>query len=206
MLYNRYQQIETSNNSNSEGRAMFQLTLPMLGYVAITIGIYYVAMLALIVILGNIGGDILFRPDREILEGKARCKEILWAIIAAPLWEEAMFRGPVYFVMEAMGKSSWITYTTLIATSAIFGVMHLFGFSFIPPTVKLLRGNSINNNGRVFRVCFCSSFGAASGLLVILTGSMMPSLILHSVANLIATSANCALTKTQPIPPHKETL
>ncbi len=167
----------------------------MLGYVAIALVVSYATALLVLVVVANTFGDILFK--REVITNeKDRRKNILWAIIAAPIWEEAVFRGPIYFTMTTTGKNSPTTWCALIVTSVIFGVMHLFTYRIVPPAAQLIKGDRINNAGRIFRVCHCAIFGISCGLLVMITGSMISSVLLHSLVNTIGVAMELRANKS----------
>lgn len=89
-------------------------------------------------------------------------------IIIAPIFEEIIFRGPIYWFFNELSTMCW---ALIIISAMIFGIWH-FKFRKEFPLSRISFGIS---------TCL---IGILLGWLTIITGSLAPAIIVHAAINL----------------------
>jgi membrane protease YdiL (CAAX protease family) len=153
--------IASSRGADSIGEAARRLGLrsfrpSALKWMAAAVGAYLLFAIAYVAIIGE--------PKQEdIAEGFGAVPiQILLIVIAAPISEEACFRGMLYGgLRERLPRLA-----AALVSAAIFGGLHaLTGISAVPPLI---------------------AFGFILALLYEKTGSIVPGILLHMLNNSVA--------------------
>jgi len=142
--------------------------LSVLPYYLLSAGVLWVAMTFTKVVDPNVGQQIGFD---NLTVGAEYFVAFITLVLMAPLAEELLFRG--YFLGQLSERvSKWLA---VILTAAVFGSLHLFGFT--------------SDGGVVLQWAAALdtfALGIMAGSLRILSGSIWAGVLLHAIKNGIA--------------------
>ena len=110
----------------------------------------------------------------------------LWGTIVSPLWEELLFRGPIYFAIYFIIEPS-VIWLVIIVLGVLFGIAHYY-------TEKEYQLDKVN------RIISSIIFGILLGWLTIETKSLLAPIILHIANNFCEFLVLTTITFSQKTP------
>lgn len=141
-----------------------QLTLPLLGAVLVAVIVDRYAWNLIAEFTASTGADEAVLGEREdyayTLTAGHMFGEILWTVVAAPVFEEMVFRGLLLGCLLARGWNSWIA---VAVTAAAFASTH--GQYYLPGLISVFVG------------------GLLFGWLRIISGGLAAPLLAHAAMN-----------------------
>ena len=97
--------------------------------------------------------------------------KLILGVLIAPIFEEALFRGPIYVLVKSKVHILLLLVAIVFWSGAMFGFSHLTNFEEALPSFW------------PYYVLILGLHGLVYGLLVLITKSIWPSVVLHMLAN-----------------------
>ncbi|SDM69089.1 CPBP family intramembrane glutamic endopeptidase [Acetanaerobacterium elongatum] len=135
----------------------FAAAVPM-GY-TVTIGVNLIATVVMIVASGSLQQVLNSNPILNMPKGTLGIAlNYVWAVLAAPIFEELLFRGGLVSTLKPFGN--WFA----VLVSAV-----LFGFA----------------HGSVAQMLYATALGIVLGMVFIKSGSVIPCMLMHLIINFL---------------------